>query len=406
MSWRFVTRHMDMEDFTCRLLSRPEFGPYQDEKYDRLSSHVPALLLLGAVGAASIFFAALFLSRRFDKGSLWLALMFLMVTLQSASEISRALYSFSYLGMIARIFFVFIFAYGSGLFLNFFILSYLRLPNIKRWILLFTHIAALIAILFHFNHFDKLTYAFIIIFVLSALGITVYGVRLTRPGALPLLMVLMVFCISFLGGYTAFLDSYYYASMALLAGTLFVLQANAINRAERLRAEEKLKSSRLELELLKRQIQPHFIMNTLTALSEWILTNPESSVDMINALADEFRILNEYSGKNLVPLETELNLCRSHLAIMSYRQDQTFLLDTKLQNNGLFVPPAIFHTLIENALSHGRYTNDDAVFHFEQRTTNAGDIEFTLTTPPSIKKQRVSTDKGRRDGAFLRKSTT
>ena len=87
-------------------------------------------------------------------------------------------------------------------------------------------------------------------------------------------MVLMVFCISFLGGYTAFLDSYYYASMALLAGTLFVLQANAINRAERLRAEEKLKSSRLELELLKRQIQPHFIMNTLTALSEWILTNP------------------------------------------------------------------------------------------------------------------------------------
>ena len=34
-------------------------GPYQDEKYDRLSSHVPALLLLGAVGAAIHFFCCI-----------------------------------------------------------------------------------------------------------------------------------------------------------------------------------------------------------------------------------------------------------------------------------------------------------------------------------------------------------
>ena len=49
-------------------------GPYENEKYQRLASYVPAFLLIGGVGAAAIFFAALFARRRSDKGSLWLAL--------------------------------------------------------------------------------------------------------------------------------------------------------------------------------------------------------------------------------------------------------------------------------------------------------------------------------------------
>jgi len=371
-----------------------DIGAYKDQRYNRLASHVPALLLLGAVGVAALFFASLYLRRRFDKGSLWLALMFLMVTLQSASEISRALYSFSYFGIVTRILLVAILAYGSGLFLNFFILSYLRLPGVRRWALGLAHAAVLVAILFHFNHFDKLTYAFIAIFAFSALFMTSYGAWIKRPGARPLLMALIVFCFSFLAGYTAFLDIYYYASMALLAGTLFVLQANAIRQIEGLAAEEKLRSKRLELDLLKRQIQPHFIMNTLTALSEWILTNPQSGVEMINALADEFRILNEYSDKQLVPLESELKLCRSHLTLMSYRQDQTFLLTTDLQNTGLSVPPAIFHTLIENALTHSRYSADNTVFDFKQTMTEAGEILFSLTAPAGIKRRRNGNDSG------------
>ena len=88
-----------------------------------------------------------------------------MVTLQSASEISRALIFVFLSGHdCPNIFCIYFRLWIRSVFLIFFILSYLRLPNIKRWILLFTHIAALIAILFHFNHFDKLTYAFIIYF--------------------------------------------------------------------------------------------------------------------------------------------------------------------------------------------------------------------------------------------------
>jgi len=369
-------------------------GPYQDQRYNRLARHVPALLLLGAVGAASLFFGVLYFRRRVDKGSLWLALMFLMVTFQSAAEILRALFSLSYMGAVARILLVAIFAYGSGLFLNLFTLTYLRLQNLKRWTLLISHALVLTALMFSYNQFDRLTFALIIIFVFSAMILTALGVRRGRAGALPLLLVLIVFCCSFLVGYSAFLDSYYYAAMALLAGTLFVVQANAISRTERRSVEEKLKSNRLQLELLKRQIQPHFIMNTLTALSEWILTSPESSVDMINALADEFRILNGYSDRKLVPLESEIELCRAHLTIMSYRQNRSLTLDTSLQNTGLTVPPAIFHTLIENALTHNQYTNDNSIFTLTQRVTESGDLEFTLITPVGTRRRGDRDDKG------------
>jgi len=369
-------------------------GPFRDQRYNRLARHVPALLLLGAVGAASLFFGALYFRRRVDKGSLWLALMFLMVTFQSAAEIFQALFPLSHVGAVARILLIAIFAYGSGLFLNLFTLTYLRLQNLQRWTLLISHALVLTALLLSYSHFDRLTFALIIIFVFSALILTALGVRQKQTGALPLLLVLIVFCCSFLVGYSAFLDSYYYAAMALLAGTLFVLQANANSRTERRSAEEKLKSNRLQLELLKRQIQPHFIMNTLTALSEWILTSPESSVDMINALADEFRILNQYSDRKLVPLEREIELCRAHLKIMSYRQNRSLTLNTSVRDTGLNVPPAIIHTLIENALTHNRYTNDKSIFDLTQRTTESGDLEFTLTTPVGTKRRDWRDDKG------------
>ncbi len=72
-------------------------------------------------------------------------------------------------------------------------------------------------------------------------------------------------------------------------------------------------------------------MNTLSALSEWLLSSPKDSVEMIDALAGEFRALSSCSGQKVIPLETEIELCRSHLKIMSYRHDQIFELETNLE---------------------------------------------------------------------------
>ena len=66
---------------------------------------------------------------------------------------------------------------------------------------------------------------------------------------------------------------------------------------------------------------------------------------------------------------------------MSYRQDQKFTLETKIESRGIVVPPAVFHTLIENALTHNRYSKNDSKFFLVQKQLDDKRAEFTLVTP-------------------------
>ena len=66
-------------------------------------------------------------------------------------------------------------------------------------------------------------------------------------------------------------------------------------RAKQLRKEYEfslLLSERLKNELLKKQLQPHFLMNTLTSLIDWIEEAPEIGIQFIEALANEFTLLS------------------------------------------------------------------------------------------------------------------
>jgi hypothetical protein len=146
---------------------------------------------------------------------------------------------------------------------------------------------------------------------------------------------------------------------------------------------EQQEKARLQLEVLRRHMQPHFLMNTLTALSEWIEQEPKTAVRMIESLADELRLLGEMSIRTLVPIDEELRLCRSHLANMSLRKDVTYALEVDGVDGARLVPPAIFHTLVENAITHGssaptvtmRLSCSGAAYVFESPVDPASDAD-------------------------------
>ncbi|MEL7148829.1 MAG: histidine kinase, partial [Bacteroidota bacterium] len=85
-----------------------------------------------------------------------------------------------------------------------------------------------------------------------------------------------------------------------------------------------LQSERLKNELLRKNIQPHFIMNTLTAIMEWVVVSPKKSITFIEALAGEFEILNEIADLTLIPVSKEITLCKRHLETMSFRKETAF----------------------------------------------------------------------------------
>jgi LytS/YehU family sensor histidine kinase len=145
-----------------------------------------------------------------------------------------------------------------------------------------------------------------------------------------------------------------------------------------------INSSRLEIELLKKNIQPHFILNTLTAVEEWIEESPPTAIKFIDALAGEFRIMSKMAHEKLVPLAQELDLCESHLKIMSYRKNVDFRLNAVV-DYPVDVPPAIFHTLIENAITHNNYRKGVIEFKLTQEISD-GHLRFDFSSPDMARK--------------------
>ncbi|NLH61831.1 MAG: histidine kinase [Ignavibacteriales bacterium] len=178
------------------------------------------------------------------------------------------------------------------------------------------------------------------------------------------------------GGY------YFDFAFAGLATTMVICTSFSIARQfarkERTEKEAQLKSARLENELLKKNINPHFVLNTLTSIIAWLRKDTPSAVRLIEALADEFRMVNQISSLKQIPLKQELELCRAHLKIMSYRKGADYKLETTDIDEESTIPPMILHTLVENGLTHG-YENKTAGTFVIRQKNNPGSVQYIIS---------------------------
>lgn len=123
-------------------------------------------------------------------------------------------------------------------------------------------------------------------------------------------------------------------------------QLNEFHHAE-------LKAARLELELLKQHIQPHFLLNTLNSIVAWIEEEPPVATKLVNALSRELRFLMAFAGEALVPLSEEIKLCRAHLNVMNMRKEKELTLTVHGLTEKVMIPPLILHTIVESGITHG-----------------------------------------------------
>ncbi|MEO0731530.1 MAG: histidine kinase [Bacteroidota bacterium] len=170
------------------------------------------------------------------------------------------------------------------------------------------------------------------------------GSRLALWGILPLTLALLFF------------PMYYDYLLYIGFGNLVLLTLVSLARRERELREERetalLTSTRLELELLRKNLQPHFLMNSISSAVDWIEENPAKGVELLLALAEEAEILLASAAQQCIPLEREIALCRHHLRVMGFRHLQEYTFEVSRFPPGLTLPPAILLTLVENGLSH------------------------------------------------------
>ncbi|WP_290968479.1 histidine kinase [Flavobacterium sp.] len=152
--------------------------------------------------------------------------------------------------------------------------------------------------------------------------------------------------------YFMFYDFGLYIAFTILVLCMLYLHTIRTKAMEEAHNASLLLSSRLQLELIKKNIQPHFLRNTLTSLIDWIEESPKEGVVFIRALAEEFDIMNDISEHTLIPIRQEIDLCRRHLEIMSFRKEICYEWQEEGIDENETIPPAIFHTIIENGITH------------------------------------------------------
>ncbi len=180
-------------------------------------------------------------------------------------------------------------------------------------------------------------------------GIVLYAVYKREKGTLIVLLTLLLSIL--LASFAAFDISIYVEFSLILLGMFYLLSLKI--KEQRLAYEYSLvQSTRLRLELLKKNIQPHFLMNTLTSLIDWVEEAPKKGVLFIEALAKEFDLFNQIEDQTLIPITQEIALCRTHLEIMTYRKEINYSWEEEGIDPDQKIPPALLHTLLENGITH------------------------------------------------------
>jgi sensor histidine kinase YesM len=125
-------------------------------------------------------------------------------------------------------------------------------------------------------------------------------------------------------------------------------------RFRRLNAEAQ--NSNAQLKMLRYQINPHFIFNTLNSVNALIATNRSKDArDMVDALGELLRMTLERDPPLIIPLSEEINTTCSYLEVEKLRfRDRlttTVNIDDGLEE--ISVPSLILQPLVENAVRHG-----------------------------------------------------
>ena len=218
--------------------------------------------------------------------------------------------------------------------------------------------------------YDNRSLYVFLIGIVCAGGFCIQAIMQKQDNAKLMLGGLLLFTAPIFINSYSYMDQYFFLSFSALIGMmLYILAKNMSNKQQEL-SDSKITAARLELELVKRNLQPHFILNTLTAVEEWIEESPQTAVNFIQALADEFRCMAALSAQSIVMLKDEIQLCNSHLEVMSYRTNTRFSMVTKVENINTSIPPGIILTLIENAMSHNKYVEGKIEFTLEQSIKN------------------------------------
>lgn len=189
------------------------------------------------------------------------------------------------------------------------------------------------------------------------------------------------------------LQVYLLSWMALYFG-FSVLRQRQKASAEEARLRASLRTA--ELNLLKSQLNPHFLFNALNTVRALITESPQRAERAVTQLARTIRYSLNSSRDELVSLANELEIVDDYLGIEELRLAERLTVVKDIADNALrsSIPIMLLQTLVENAVKHGiSQLPQGGILHIAARMEDSTLIIEVTNDRPLIKSGSIPSDR-------------
>ncbi|MCD4745469.1 MAG: tetratricopeptide repeat protein, partial [Bacteroidales bacterium] len=144
--------------------------------------------------------------------------------------------------------------------------------------------------------------------------------------------------------------------------------------------QNELEKSNLEIEqkLLRSQMNPHFIFNSLNSIKSFIIENePDSAEIYLGKFAKLMRYILDNSRESFIPVEDEINTLQLYMELERVRFSNKFdfkiNIEPEIDVERTYIPPMLIQPFVENSILHG-----------VTKKTNKGEIDLDLIKEGNI----------------------
>ncbi len=155
-------------------------------------------------------------------------------------------------------------------------------------------------------------------------------------------------------------------------------------RETQLKQVERLQNEKIkfEFEVLRNQVNPHFLFNSFNTLISTIEEDPKMAVEYVEQLSDFFRNIVTYKDIDIISIKEEKGLLRSYLYMQQKRYGNSVQLETHLtdqEKSAWFVPPLTLQLLVENAIKHNVVSKESKLIISLQMKNNYLVVQNNIT---------------------------
>ncbi len=151
-----------------------------------------------------------------------------------------------------------------------------------------------------------------------------------------------------------------------------------------------------ELYMLRQQLQPHFLFNSLNSISALTVSQPDKARHMIQQLSDFLRSTLKKEEKRWHSLQDEIHTIQLYLDIEKVRFGHRLQTEVDIPESctQLFLPALLLQPLVENAIKHGLYSLTGNVLIHMEAAASSNELHISISNPFNVDEQQVSQGTG------------